>query len=1374
MKNLGRSKTLNLVMVLLILVAQFSFAGTAVAVAPMFAFTDEDADKVYFNGDQIGFDLPDAGLLEGTALRIALGVDNGGGSLDYSKAVLQGMTDGGSYHFVEATANAGGGFSVVGTVNNPGNNTLPTGVLAVTVYTEMGPGNWVEVVSDLPVVDAGAVQALVGVAVPDGSVTVTPALSEIDNLYATEQALTFTASGGGYTGSITFPAGLNLIGSVSELVNLQEGITLLGAINVMTNEITYFAGINTAAISFLEDKGATISIQGFPTDLALNDFTIANDGDGTSSNPSFTGGTLTFDVNHFSTYTITAPAQAGPSEVALDAGSDGSPDSTFATIQEAVYAASPGDTIIVPDGTYREDVVVDTANLIIKSAGGAVNTTVYSDTPDRFPFKITASGVTIDGFNIKTGGNESGGARAGVYLCFTGDNSTDATIKNNTFSAATGYLGSYGIVANLLANGRLSVSNNTIEGLGGSAITVMGAVADSVVTISNNTVSGGEGGIAFAREITNSTVDITNNTISTPDGNGIDIDHMNQDNTVNITGNTITGSTGNGIYVGEIGPEEVGVGNYHNELTVSGNTVQEIKDYGIYVSQVDFDADVLIENNKILDGESHGLVLEYLGQKGADWIGEIVAGTVYFNNPAYPDFCSPVVNVKGNTITGNAEAGIYQYDSWMYGTKVTFADNTVAKNGSGFYCDGDYRTLYSTEVTFTDNTITDNDSTGIELFEVDNSCRYLIGQGNDISNNGGYGINLQENVDGVEVSGNIIRDNGTGVYIGGTGNSIVGNYVYGNRELRSGIHVAATSSDTAIRFNDLVGNEGDGIYAEDGITTYVYGALNYWGDASGPGQGEGDTVSAKVYTSPWITGAALNTSAVSLQPGGSSQLFLTAATKSDMDATGSEKVPDKTVRYSSSNTQVATVDGAGKIMAVANGTAIITAHLANNPTVTVTVTSPGNGGGSGDSGSTSSATAPAPGPQPVASELDTGSSVTVTTSRQNGQTVATVTIDNNKMAALLDGNKEAETIVIPVSQTSDVVRAELPNNILSRFVQENRKNIAVETNFGSYVLPVTEIKIEQLAGELGVLAKDVKLNIVIARPTAEQLSAIQNQVAASGLTEVAAPVEFKIEVTAGEKQKEISSFGSYVTRTVKLNKTIDANHAVGVMVNPDGTLSPVPTRFITVNGEMAAELMRRGNSTYTVVQTGKSFSDITSHWAKADVNLLASKLIINGTSADTFTPEGKVTRAQLAAMLVRALGLTPLSAKANFSDVKSSDWFAGAVGAAVDAGIIKGYSDGSFRPNANVTREEAAVMMVNALKTAGIDAAISDGDTNAYLGKFGDGVKIGSWARQAVAAAVKYGIITGNSRSEFKPAENSTRAESAVMIKKMMEKAKFI
>ena len=171
-----------------------------------------------------------------------------------------------------------------------------------------------------------------------------------------------------------------------------------------------------------------------------------------------------------------------------------------------------------------------------------------------------------------------------------------------------------------------------------------------------------------------------------------------------------------------------------------------------------------------------------------------------------------------------------------------------------------------------------------------------------------------------------------------------------------------------------------------------------------------------------------------------------------------------------------------------------------------------------------------------------------------------------------------------------------------------------------------------------------------------------------------------------------------------------------------------------------------------------SFTDISGHWAYDDIQYLSEKSIINGKSKELFCPEYCVTRAEFAALLVRTANLQA-SSDMSFDDVDSNEWYAQSVSAAAGSGIIFG-SGGKFRPNDNISREEAAVMLMRACKAKGID--VPQGSAS-----FADSSEISSWAADDINAASALGIIRGMSNGSFMPKKTLTRAESAAVIKRL-------
>ncbi|EPD51914.1 hypothetical protein HMPREF1210_01716 [Paenisporosarcina sp. HGH0030] len=180
-----------------------------------------------------------------------------------------------------------------------------------------------------------------------------------------------------------------------------------------------------------------------------------------------------------------------------------------------------------------------------------------------------------------------------------------------------------------------------------------------------------------------------------------------------------------------------------------------------------------------------------------------------------------------------------------------------------------------------------------------------------------------------------------------------------------------------------------------------------------------------------------------------------------------------------------------------------------------------------------------------------------------------------------------------------------------------------------------------------------------------------------------------------------------------------------------------------------------------------TYSDIASHWAKKEIETLATKKIILGKTADLFAPEDKLTRAEFAVLVSRALGLETKEYAGTFKDVTTNKaWAYAGIEAAARAGIINGKTDGTFNPDAKITREEIAAIIVRAVKHE--DAALLNNlDTSKV---FVDDKNISTFAKLSVKQAVALGIVSGRGGNVFSPQDNATRAESAVMLYRALNK----
>ncbi|MBE7019166.1 MAG: hypothetical protein E7413_04755 [Ruminococcaceae bacterium] len=167
-------------------------------------------------------------------------------------------------------------------------------------------------------------------------------------------------------------------------------------------------------------------------------------------------------------------------------------------------------------------------------------------------------------------------------------------------------------------------------------------------------------------------------------------------------------------------------------------------------------------------------------------------------------------------------------------------------------------------------------------------------------------------------------------------------------------------------------------------------------------------------------------------------------------------------------------------------------------------------------------------------------------------------------------------------------------------------------------------------------------------------------------------------------------------------------------------------------------------------------------WAQDMVHELAAKGIISKNEERMFRPMDSVTREEYVKMLVTVIGSHKADAKSTLSDVSADHWATSYIATAQQLGIVQGNADGTFGLGQRITRQDMAVMLYRTFQVLGID--LPEG-TN----EFTDSNDIASYAKAAVSALEKQGIINGMGDGTFAPANNATRAQSAKVIYSMME-----
>ncbi|SCZ81387.1 S-layer homology domain-containing protein [Acidaminobacter hydrogenoformans] len=186
-------------------------------------------------------------------------------------------------------------------------------------------------------------------------------------------------------------------------------------------------------------------------------------------------------------------------------------------------------------------------------------------------------------------------------------------------------------------------------------------------------------------------------------------------------------------------------------------------------------------------------------------------------------------------------------------------------------------------------------------------------------------------------------------------------------------------------------------------------------------------------------------------------------------------------------------------------------------------------------------------------------------------------------------------------------------------------------------------------------------------------------------------------------------------------------------------------------------------STYGVLQKNVVFMDMTQHWAKTVIEELAVKGIVSGRALTEYEPNGTITRAEFATILVQALQLKG-DVKVTFNDVYASDWYYEYVNVAALHGLVSGVGGGKFAPNENITRQDMAIMIVKAYEkllgtsVKGVPVEIKDLPM------------VSAYAKDRVLAARFNQLIGGYPDGTFKPMNNATRAEAGQMVGNLISK----
>ncbi|MFZ4197895.1 choice-of-anchor I family protein [Paenibacillus sp. NPDC058898] len=438
--------------------------------------------------------------------------------------------------------------------------------------------------------------------------------------------------------------------------------------------------------------------------------------------------------------------------------------------------------------------------------------------------------------------------------------------------------------------------------------------------------------------------------------------------------------------------------------------------------------------------------------------------------------------------------------------------------------------------------------------------------------------------------------------------------------------------------------------------------------------------------------------------------------------------------------------------------------------------SPGSGSGSGGSVTppTTQPNPPSTGGNTSLPNVMTGKDLNISAA---GAAVDHITVKEEawkKAVAGLSANGQQE-LIIRAPELNRAADLSLSAVGLNQAMERNSNTILVlETALGAFHLPVTALHLDEVLKSVQG-SGSIQVKISMTPVGSSVVDAMTSKATSMGAVMAAnGALQFGVAVGVPGAEQEVKDFEKrVVSRILPLPAGTAPNSVTAIIYDADaGTFRFVPAAATTWNGKPAIEVKHAGNGIYALLQYKKTFADLNGHWAKAEIESMASKLLVNGVNANSYAPGKVITRAEFTAMLVRAMGLSPVIESGAFKDVQDASAYAGEIGAALRYGLIEGGTDGVFSPNAGMTRAEMAVMITRAMEAVS-PTSLPNQDANAG-NEFKDQASIPVWAAAHVASLTEQGIVQGDNQGNFGALDSVTRAQAALVLKRTLAALKFM
>ncbi|WP_027400400.1 S-layer homology domain-containing protein [Anaerovorax odorimutans] len=390
------------------------------------------------------------------------------------------------------------------------------------------------------------------------------------------------------------------------------------------------------------------------------------------------------------------------------------------------------------------------------------------------------------------------------------------------------------------------------------------------------------------------------------------------------------------------------------------------------------------------------------------------------------------------------------------------------------------------------------------------------------------------------------------------------------------------------------------------------------------------------------------------------------------------------------------------------------ARMASDETVYFTTGSASNGG----NGSSGSGTG----------DNQEKNTVIVSKPTFKGTTATIAPTDTQINDAVKSLNKDDKNIITFKVSESDISKNSGDINVLELKISEAQRDkikdskLAYDTPIGTVTLP-TQV-ISQVRGDIDLTITKVEEDTYKVTLTDEK----------GNISNLNGRVKLKFQVN--DKTKNLLSHNGVIMK----NAMVENGEAFGIT-----------SSF----------------STFKLENKSVTFSDISKHWAKSNIEFLAARNIVNGVSEDEFAPNNNITRAEFVKMLINSLDELDIkagSATNSFKDVKEGKWYTDYINWAAEKGIVSGMGNDTFGTDRAISRQDMAVIIERFANEMNIDLS-----ANINKVTFADDTEISGYAKESVYKMQQAGIINGVGGNNFNAKDSATRAEVAKIINMLIE-----